>query len=32
MHGHGHMPTKVAFTKMGRQEALVELLNQSALQ
>ena len=29
IHGHGKMPTKVVFTKMGRQEALVELLNQS---
>ena len=29
MHGHGEIPTKVVFTKMGRQEVFVELLNQS---
>ena len=28
-HGHGQMRAKVVFTKMGRQKALMELLNQS---
>ena len=29
MHGHGKVLTKVVSTKMGKQEVLVELLNQS---